>query len=118
MVYAKFFNNKNIKISSTQRICGRCGQRYTVDEQGFAVQQQKCIYHWGKKSRGTYNCCNRPQYTMGCSEAKGHVWEHIDYENLYGYVETLPKGESSQMFSDFCIPSAFKYMYIGEFFFQ
>jgi len=55
---------------------------------------------------------------MGCSEAKGHVWEHIDYENLYGYVETLPKGESSQMFSDFCIPSAFKYMYIGEFFFQ
>jgi len=102
MVYVKKSNSKN-KTISPNRICDRCGKRYAVDEQGVALQQETCMFHWGRMFRDSYSCCNRNEYATGCSEAKGHVWEYIDYGNLYGYVETLPKGKSSQVFSDFAL---------------
>jgi len=115
MVYAKISKNRQI-LSKTvpKRICGRCDKMYMVNEQGFAVRQQNCIYHWGRRFRDRYSCCNRDKSDKGCCNAKGHVWKYIDYENLYGYVETLSKGKSSWVFSDFfptfeCILGSFSF---------
>ncbi|XP_031831329.1 putative exonuclease GOR [Nomia melanderi] len=76
-----------------ERICNRCGKRYAIDEQGFALRPEKCIYHWGKKYRSDdeYSCCRRRGLAVGCTYAVTHVWEYTDYENLRGYVKTLPK---------------------------
>ncbi|KAG7198273.1 hypothetical protein KM043_005676 [Ampulex compressa] len=78
-----------------QRFCARCGQAYMVNKQGFAVQQQNCIYHWGRKftirGEGKYSCCQQYGSATGCCDAKTHVWEYTDYENLRGYVTTFPK---------------------------
>jgi len=67
-----------------------------VDRHGFAVQQQNCIYHWGRKftvrGEGKYSCCQQYGSATGCSDAKTHVWDYTDYENLRGYVKTLSKG--------------------------
>lgn len=79
-----------------ERICSRCGQTYMVDKQGFALQLQNCIYHWGRKftirGEGKYSCCQQYGSATGCCDAKTHVWDYTDYENLRGYVKTLPKG--------------------------
>ncbi|XP_066598296.1 RNA exonuclease 1 homolog isoform X2 [Prorops nasuta] len=78
-----------------ERICERCGESYFVDKYGFATQQQNCIYHWGRKftirGEGKYSCCQQYGSATGCCDAKTHVWEYTDYENLRGYVKTLPK---------------------------
>lgn len=93
-------NTRNHSILSkvpNERICSRCGQAYMVDRHGFAVQQQNCIYHWGRKftirGEGKYSCCQQYGSATGCCDAKTHVWDYTDYENLRGYVKTLPKGE-------------------------
>lgn len=79
-----------------ERICSRCGQNYMVDKHGFPVQQQNCIYHWGRKftirGEGKYSCCQQYGSATGCCDAKSHVWDYTDYENLRGYIKTLPKG--------------------------
>ncbi|EFN69385.1 RNA exonuclease 1-like protein [Camponotus floridanus] len=81
-----------------ERMCSRCGQAYMVDKQGFAVQQQNCIYHWGRKftikGEGKYSCCQQYGSATGCCDAKTHVWDYTDYENLRGYVRTLSKDVS------------------------
>ncbi|XP_015596846.1 RNA exonuclease 1 homolog [Cephus cinctus] len=91
-------NTRNQAILSkvpNERFCSRCGQTYMVDKQGHAVQQQNCIYHWGRKftirGEGRYSCCQQYGSATGCCDAKTHVWDHVDYENLRGYVKTLPK---------------------------
>lgn len=67
-----------------------------VDKHGLAVQQQNCIYHWGRKYKvrgeGKYSCCQQYGSASGCCDGKNHVWDVVDYENLRGYVQTLPKG--------------------------
>ncbi|KAK1137594.1 hypothetical protein K0M31_002098 [Melipona bicolor] len=89
-------NSRNVlsKVPN-ERICSRCGQTYMVDKQGFAVQPQNCIYHWGRKftirGEGKYSCCQQYGSATGCCDAKTHVWDYTDYENLRGYVKTLPK---------------------------
>ncbi|KAI4495993.1 hypothetical protein M0802_008208 [Mischocyttarus mexicanus] len=92
-------NSRNQNVLSkvpNERICSRCGQNYMVDKQGFSVQQQNCIYHWGKKftikGEGKYSCCQQYGSATGCCDAKFHVWNYTDYENLRGYIKTLPKG--------------------------
>lgn len=93
-------NTRNQSVLSkvpNERICSRCGQAYMVDKQGFAVQQQNCIYHWGRKftikGEGKYSCCQQYGSATGCCDAKTHVWDYTDYENLRGYVRTLSKGK-------------------------
>lgn len=80
-----------------ERYCSRCGQSYMIDKYGLAVQSQNCIYHWGRKftirGEGKYSCCQQYGAASGCCDAKNHVWDHIDPENLRGYVKTLPKGD-------------------------
>ncbi|XP_072756864.1 uncharacterized protein [Anoplolepis gracilipes] len=94
-------NARNQSVLSkvpNERICSRCGQAYMVDKQGFAIQQQNCIYHWGRKftikGEGKYSCCQQYGSATGCCDAKTHVWDYTDYENLRGYVRTLSKDVS------------------------
>ncbi|XP_011158953.1 RNA exonuclease 1 homolog [Solenopsis invicta] len=95
-VYVTNSRNQNVlsKVPN-ERICSRCGQAYMIDKQGFAVQQQNCIYHWGRKftvrGEGKYSCCQQYGSATGCCDAKTHVWDYTDYENLRGYVKTLSK---------------------------
>ncbi|KYQ53750.1 RNA exonuclease 1 like protein [Trachymyrmex zeteki] len=91
-------NSRNQTILSkvpNERICSRCGQAYMINKQGFAVQQQNCIYHWGRKfsvrGEGKYSCCQQYGSALGCCDAKTHVWDYTDYENLRGYVTILSK---------------------------
>ncbi|XP_012227272.1 RNA exonuclease 1 homolog isoform X2 [Linepithema humile] len=91
-------NARNQSILSkvpNERICSRCGQAYMVDKQSFPILQQNCIYHWGRKftirGEGKYSCCQQYGSATGCCDAKTHVWDYTDYENLRGYVKTLSK---------------------------
>ncbi|XP_043797112.1 RNA exonuclease 1 homolog isoform X1 [Apis laboriosa] len=91
-------NSRNQSVLSkvpNERICSRCGQTYMIDNQGFALQPQNCIYHWGRKftirGESKYSCCQQYGSATGCCDAKTHVWDYTDYENLRGYVKTLPK---------------------------
>ncbi|KAL0132949.1 hypothetical protein PUN28_000587 [Cardiocondyla obscurior] len=96
MVYVIGSRNQTIlsKVPN-ERICNRCGQAYMVNKQGFAVRQQNCIYHWGRKftvrGEGKYSCCQQDGSASGCCDAKTHIWDYTDYENLRGYVKTLSK---------------------------
>ena len=106
-------NSRNQTVLSkvpNERICSRCGQVYMINKQGFAVRQQNCIYHWGRKfsvrGEGKYSCCQQYGSALGCCDAKTHVWDYTDYENLRGYVTTLSKGK---VFSDSL--ALFPYMY-------
>ncbi|XP_048512085.1 RNA exonuclease 1 homolog isoform X2 [Athalia rosae] len=80
-----------------ERFCSRCNQPYMVDKHGYATAQQNCIYHWGRKftvkGEGRYSCCRQYGSAPGCCDAKTHVWDYVDYENLRGYVKTLPKDD-------------------------
>lgn len=99
-IYVTNSRNQNVlsKVPN-ERICSRCGQPYMIDKQGLALRPQNCIYHWGRKftirGEGKYSCCQQYGSATGCCDAKSHVWEYIDYENLRGYVKTFPKGISS-----------------------
>ena len=66
------------------------------------TRQENCIYHWGRKftirGEGRYSCCQQDGSASGCCDAKSHVWDHVDYENLRGYVKTLPKGKNKHFF--------------------
>ncbi|XP_076641718.1 uncharacterized protein LOC143352778 isoform X2 [Halictus rubicundus] len=88
-------NQNALSKVPNERICSRCGQAYAIDKQGFQLRPQNCIYHWGKKftvrGEGKYSCCQQYGSATGCCDAKTHVWEYVDYENLRGYVKTLPK---------------------------
>ncbi|XP_043599468.1 RNA exonuclease 1 homolog isoform X2 [Bombus pyrosoma] len=91
-------NTRNQSVLSkvpNERICSRCGQTYMIDKRGFASRSQNCIYHWGRKftirGESKYSCCQQYGSATGCCDAKTHVWDYTDYENLRGYVRTLPK---------------------------
>ncbi|KAF7989508.1 hypothetical protein HCN44_008182 [Aphidius gifuensis] len=96
-------NSRNKTILSkvpNERYCSRCNQSYMVDKHGLAVRQQNCIYHWGRKftyrGEGKYSCCQQDGTASGCCDAKSHVWDVVDYESLYGYVQTLPKDKDPE----------------------
>ncbi|TGZ46835.1 RNA exonuclease 1-like protein [Temnothorax longispinosus] len=87
-------NSRNQTILSkvpNERMCSRCGQAYMINKQGLAVRQQNCIYHWGRKftvrGEGKYSCCQQYGSATGCCDAKTHVWDYTDYENLRGITE-------------------------------
>lgn len=67
-----------------------------VDKHGFPVENKNCIYHYARKftfrGESKYMCCKQDGTSEGCCDAPTHVWDHIDVENLRGYVSTFDKG--------------------------
>lgn len=37
-----------------------------------------------------HRCCQQPAGTPGCMYANYHVTDHVDYNNLTGFVATIP----------------------------
>lgn len=76
------------------RTCCRCKKDYTVDKKGFPAVKEECIYHPNNKYRirgeARYQCCSQDGSSDGCCIAPTHVYEYVDYDNLRGFVKTLP----------------------------
>lgn len=76
------------------RTCCRCKQDYTINEKGFPAVKEECIYHPNNKYRVhgeyRYQCCSQDGFSDGCCIALSHVYDYIDFENLKGFVKTLP----------------------------
>lgn len=87
-------NNKQKPPKGYIRTCCRCKKDYTVDKKGFAAVKEECVYHPNNKYRFRgevrYQCCSQDGTSDGCCVAPVHVFEYVDYENLKGYVRTLP----------------------------
>ncbi|CAH2230366.1 RNA exonuclease 1 homolog [Pararge aegeria] len=86
--------NKQIPPKGYLRTCRRCKKTYTVDKKGFPTFKEECIYHPNNKYRVRgevrYQCCSQEGSSDGCCIASSHVYEYVDFENLKGYVKTLP----------------------------
>ncbi|KAJ8709139.1 hypothetical protein PYW07_008965 [Mythimna separata] len=76
------------------RTCCRCKKEYTVNKVGFAATKEDCIYHPNNKYRvrgeARYQCCGQDGTSDGCCIAPSHVYEYVDFDNLKGFVKTLP----------------------------
>ncbi|XP_014364279.2 RNA exonuclease 1 homolog [Papilio machaon] len=76
------------------RTCCRCKKDYTVNKKGFPAVKEECIYHPNNKYRvrgeARYQCCSQDATSDGCCIASCHVYEYVDYENLKGYIRTMP----------------------------
>ena len=79
-----------------ERFCCRCGKSFMVDKHGLPLRQENCIYHWARKftirGESRYACCKQDNSSDGCCDAKNHVWDHVDGDNLTGFVSTFDKG--------------------------
>ncbi|XP_045778911.1 RNA exonuclease 1 homolog [Maniola jurtina] len=86
--------NKQTPPKGYIRTCCRCKKNYTVDKKGFPTFKEECIYHPNNKYRVRgevrYQCCSQDGSSDGCCIASSHVYEYVDFENLKGYVKTLP----------------------------
>lgn len=86
--------NKQNPPKGYLRTCCRCKKEYTVNKKGFPVIKEECIYHPNRKYRirgeARYQCCTQDGTSDGCCVAPNHVYEYVDFENLKGYVTTLP----------------------------
>lgn len=86
--------NKKPPPKGLTRNCGRCKKDYNVDKKGFAVVKEECIYHPNNKYRFRgevrYQCCSQDGSSDGCCVAPSHVYEYVDFDNLKGFVRTLP----------------------------
>ena len=86
-----------------QRKCARCFLHFYIDaKNGEYVGEQECVYHWGKRQNGSWECCRRRQHdgVWGCTTAKMHVWTGIVpgiiNGPLEGYVSTRPLGKAPE----------------------
>lgn len=86
--------NKHKPPKGLFRTCCRCKKDYMVDKYGFASVKEECIYHPNNKYRirgeARYQCCSQDGTSDGCCVAPSHVYEYVDFENLKGFVKTLP----------------------------
>ncbi|XP_017876570.1 uncharacterized protein LOC108622925 isoform X2 [Ceratina calcarata] len=65
------------------RKCARCYQYFFVNkENGEYVQEESCVYHWGKFRNGPvdnmWECCLGLANDRGCTTAENHVWTGLD----------------------------------------
>ncbi|GLH06746.1 RNA exonuclease 1-like protein [Gryllus bimaculatus] len=98
-VIHNFYKKPFVPKTPSQRMCARCSKIYYVNQQGRAVKEELCVYHWGRlfqsKTRGgweaRYNCCQGHGDAIGCSVGNCHVSDNFDPNNLRGFVKTLPK---------------------------
>lgn len=78
--------------------CARCQKVFNLDIYDGA-QVDLCNYHMKRSGfrRGfadnLYYCCQQPSGTDGCCYANYHVTDYLDYDNLFGYVTTMDRGE-------------------------
>ncbi|XP_041982688.1 RNA exonuclease 1 homolog [Aricia agestis] len=86
--------NKQKPPKGYVRTCCRCKKDYTVDKKGFAAVKEECIYHPNNKYRirgeVRYQCCSQDGSSDGCCIASSHVYEYVDFDNLKGFVRTMP----------------------------
>ena len=89
-----FGQNKQKPPKGFFRTCCRCKKEYMVNKIGFAATKEECIYHPNNKYRvrgeARYQCCSQDGTSDGCCIAPSHVYEYVDFENLKGFVKTLP----------------------------
>lgn len=91
MIYGQ---NKQTPPKGYIRTCCRCKKEYIIDKKGFPSVKEDCIYHPNRKYRVRgdvkYQCCSQDGSSDGCCIAPCHVYEYVDFENLKGYVRTMP----------------------------
>ncbi|KAK7867980.1 hypothetical protein R5R35_014763 [Gryllus longicercus] len=98
-VIHNFFKKTFLPQKPSERLCVRCSKKYYVDDQGLAIEQGLCVYHWGRPFQrkirdgweSLYNCCQSHRDAIGCSVGNCHVSENFDPNHLEGFVKTLPK---------------------------
>ncbi|KAK3090176.1 hypothetical protein FSP39_009745 [Pinctada imbricata] len=86
------------KLKLHEKICSRCGKRFMVFPNGTYANKEECTYHWGKawkkKIAGAidtrYTCCQGDLGSEGCQIAQYHVHETNKWENLSGFMKTIP----------------------------
>ncbi|KAG4075880.1 hypothetical protein HA402_003706 [Bradysia odoriphaga] len=84
--------------SSTDRYCRRCGKMFSLEHYD-EIAVDECNYH--PKSPGfrrgfadnAHRCCQQPAGSPGCMYANYHVSEYMDYNNLTGFIKTIPRSE-------------------------
>lgn len=85
-------SSKQMPLDDNERICCRCSKLYFVDDNGFAINDEQCIYHPLKKRtlRGerTYLCCKSSD-DSGCVTSDTHVSEMSPESELEGFQTTM-----------------------------
>jgi len=86
----------------SKRRCDRCGRTYSVDEAGIQLDDEECIYHWGRKYRFKgnrctgprieYSCCQGGADEDGCQVSTCHFAEMRGADTRLGFVSTMPSG--------------------------
>lgn len=81
-----------INLDENQRSCSRCHKLFQVDDDGWPLFEEECLYHPMKKRtiRGEqmYLCCRSNQET-GCATSDTHVSEGFSSADLEGFQTTL-----------------------------
>ncbi|XP_037086863.1 RNA exonuclease 1 homolog isoform X2 [Pollicipes pollicipes] len=85
------------RAGASCRECLRCNRTYAVADDGRALVEDQCVYHWGRvyTRRGDkrYSCCSQEAPADGCCVAACHVSDNFDPDNLVGYMATMDKPE-------------------------
>lgn len=85
-------------LDGNQRRCARCGKIYAVDDDGWPLFDEECMYHPLRKRtiRGeqTYLCC-RVTDDAGCVTSDTHVSESVNNFELEGYMTTMDPEEEN-----------------------
>ena len=95
-------SNSSSSHFMSKRPCTRCRKAFYVNSStGEYLNEERCIYHWGKLQNvygggeRRWTCCRGNAENAGCEIAVVHVWSGLLPGNngpLEGYVRTLPAG--------------------------
>lgn len=74
-------------VDENQRRCGRCGKNYMVDDDGWPLFEEECLYHPLKKRtirrEQIYLCCKSSDES-GCAMCHTHVFDGLPLHQLDG----------------------------------
>nr|CAI5850402.1 unnamed protein product [Callosobruchus analis] len=91
-VIRNFKSQLPCNLDDNQRICSRCHKIYQVDDDGWPLFEEECLYHPLRKRtiRGeqTYLCC-RSNDDSGCATSDTHVSDGLVSGELEGFQTTL-----------------------------
>ncbi|XP_030765961.1 RNA exonuclease 1 homolog [Sitophilus oryzae] len=80
-------------VDDNYRKCSRCSKTYQVDDDGWALFEEECLYHPLKKRtiRGEqiHLCCKSNDDT-GCLTSDTHVFDGLESHILEGFQTTMP----------------------------
>lgn len=92
------------------RKCIKCSKDYNVDQNGFQTNDEICVYHFKRLCRNVlYPCCDGNQFSAGCCQARCHVHEYMDHQNLQGFVQTKPSCVDSKNHQIFAVDCEMSY---------